>query len=286
MRSYRLSELARRWLILRKDVVHRLNATRNKDQQRVIFIAGVQRSGTNMMMDVLERSYETDVYHERDARAFENYQMRDIAAIRQLLQLSRAPFFVIKSLCELHGLGRLMDEFKMNKTRLAKTVWVNRNYFDVANSMLVSFNNQAEQVKRIAKYRTSDGWLCGGLSDETYGNIKAVVHSDISNATAAALIWYFRGVLFFEQGFDNDPRVQLVQYENLVTEPQVEFSRIFYFLGLDYSERLSNKVFESSVRRRSPPQIDAAVMELCDSLTTRFETVVTRQRKQFREDSR
>jgi len=286
MGSYRLAELDRRLLILRKGLLHGFNAANNKQQQRVAFVAGVQRSGTNMMMDVLERSFETDVYHERDRRAFYNYQMRDVAVIRQLIAQSKAPCFIVKSLCELQNLSRLMDEFKIDESRPAKTIWVNRHYFDVVSSMLVSFKNQANQVKRIAEYRNSDGWLSEGLSDETYALIKELVHPGISDASAAALIWYFRGVLFFEQGFDNDPRVQLVQYESLVTEPQLEFARIFDFLGLDYSERVSNKVFASSVRRRPPPEIGAPIMDLCASLATRFETVAERQRQQFREAGR
>jgi len=286
MGSYRLAELGRRLLILRKGLLHGLNAAKNKKQQRVVFVAGVQRSGTNMMMDVLERSFETDVYHERDRRAFDNYQMRDVAVIRQLIAQSKAPCFIVKSLCELQNLSRLMDEYKIDESRPAKIIWVNRHYFDVISSMLVSFKNQANQVKRIAEYRNSDGWLSEGLSDETYALIKELVHPDISDASAAALIWYFRGVLFFEQGFDSDPRVKLVQYENLVTEPQLEFARIFDFLGLDYSERVSSKVFASSVRRRSPPEIDVPILDLCASLADRFETVAERQRQQFREAGR
>ena len=285
MGSYRLNELKRRLLLLRKGLLHGFNAANHKRQQRVAFVAGVQRSGTNMMMDVLERSFETDVYHERDSRAFDNYQMRDVSVIRQLVEQSNAPCFIVKSLCELQDLSRLMDEFEMAGARPAKTVWVNRHYFDVVSSMLVSFRNQANQVKRIAADRRSDGWLSAGLSDETYAHIQALVHADISDASAAALIWYFRGILFFEQGFDNDARVQLVQYESLVTEPQSEFARVFDFLGLDYSERVSSKVFGSSVRRRSPPEIDAPILELCNSLTARFETVAERQRLQFREAS-
>ncbi len=285
MASYRLNELKRRLLLLRKGLLHSLNAANNKQQQRVVFVAGVQRSGTNMMMDVLERSFETDVYHERDSRAFDNYQMRDVKVIQPLVAQSKAPCFIVKSLCELQRLSRLMDEFKIDESRPAKMIWVNRHYFDVVSSMLVSFRNQANQVKRIAADRHSDGWLSGGLSDETYEHIQMLVHPDISDASAAALTWYFRGILFFEQGFDTDPRVQLVQYETLVTEPQAEFARIFGFLGLEYSQRVSSKVFGSSVRRRSPPEIDAPILALCSSLATRFETVAEGQRSQFRENN-
>lgn len=278
MRSFKLDELLRRLLSFRKNIFHTLNAEKNKAQQRLVFVAGVQRSGTNMMMDVLEKSYETDVYHERDERAFNNYEMRDVAVVKKLLDRSKAPCFIIKSLCELQDLNQLMKEFSP-----AKVVWVSRHYDDVSNSMLVSFKNQAKQVKRIVERRSSEWWLGKGMSDETYAILKKLVHSAISDASSAALIWYFRSVLFFEQGFDRNSQVQLVQYENLVAEPQQEFARIFHFLNLDYSQRLSRKVFASSVRKREQLDIDAPIREMCDELILRFDAVATQQRRYFKD---
>lgn len=281
MESYRLRQLSRRLLLLRKSVLQRLNVDKNKLRQHVVFVAGVQRSGTNMLMDILERSVETDVYHERDARAFKDYQMRDIPVIERLIDDSRAPCFVIKALCELQDLHRLMDVFTPDISKPAKTLWVNRHYNDVVNSMLVSFRNQAEQVSRIARYRDSDGWLSEGISDETYHLIRELAHPELSNASAAALIWYFRSIQFYEQKLDNDPRVMLIQYENLVSDPCSEFRRISRFLGFNYTGDLTRKVHSASVRRRPPSVIDAPIMKLCDELTARFQMTAKKQALQF-----
>ena len=62
-----------------------------------LFVGGVQRSGTEMMMAVLERSPETRGYHESDPRAFCEYQMRDLAVIRELVDPTHAPVVVLKS---------------------------------------------------------------------------------------------------------------------------------------------------------------------------------------------
>ena len=66
-----------------KHAVQRARARRG-GPPLTLLVAGVQRSGTNMVMDVLERSLETDVYHERDPRAFDNYEMRPLEVIRGL----------------------------------------------------------------------------------------------------------------------------------------------------------------------------------------------------------
>jgi hypothetical protein len=268
MASFRTEEWLRRLMVARKNLRQRLAARRHKPRQCVAFIAGVQRSGTNMMMDVLERSAETDVYHERDRRAFDNYQMREPAVIRALLQSSNAPCFVIKSLCELQHLERLMDDFAP-----ARAVWVLRDYRDVVNSMCVSFRNQGKQVKRIARDRDSDGWQGQGMSDATHEIVRARVHDDISDRSAAALIWYFRNQLFFDQGFDVDPRVLLVRYESLVTRPQAEFERIFAFLGLAYAPRHSRKVVPHSIRKAHEPEIEPSIRKLCDTMTARFDAL-------------
>lgn len=235
-----------------------------------VFIAGRQRSGTNMLMDVLERSMETDVYHESDARAFDNYEMRPRPVIHQLIADSRAPQFIIKALCESDQLKDLLDEFAP-----AKSVWMVRDYNDAVSSALVSFNNFAARVGRIAQDRLSSGWVGRGMSDETHALVRTLYTSEMDDATAAALIWYFRNILYFEQNLHQDKRLILAHYENMVTAPQIEFPRIFDFLGLDYSPFVSRKVFASSIRRREPPAIAAPVRELCIALTQRLQAVST-----------
>lgn len=266
MASYRIEEWQRRLFVLRKSLLQSFSAKRNKAGQHVAFVAGVQRSGTNMMMDVLERSAETDVYHERDRRAFDNYQMREPAVIRNLLQRSNAPCFVIKSLCELQHLKRLMNDFAP-----ARTVWIVRDYRDVVNSMQNSFRNQAKQVKRIAVDRDSDGWQGQGMSDATHEQVRVHVHDDITDSSAAALIWYFRNQLFFDQGLDHDPHVLLVRYESLVTHPVPEFERIFAFLDLTYQPRHSRMVVPHSIRKSREPEIELPIRDLCEDMTRRFD---------------
>ncbi|BAL25898.1 sulfotransferase [Azoarcus sp. KH32C] len=241
---------------------------RRRSPTQVVFVAGMQRSGTNMLMDRLERSYLTDVYHERDPRAFDNYRMRERTVIRRLVAESRAPTFVIKALCELDRLSALMTEFAP-----AKTVWIVRDYRDAVRSALNSFGNFTKQVARIAADRLVDDWRAGGMSEATHAIVRSLWHPEMSEASAAALIWYFRNVLYFEQGFDCDARVRLVFYEQLVQEPERECREVFDFLGVPYSADITRGVFASSIRHKSLPGVEPAVAELCEGLARRFEQV-------------
>ncbi len=263
-------KLNRRCLLASKGALQRSRRWLNTEAPRChVFVAGMQRSGTNMMMDVLERSYDTDVYHERDRRAFDNYQMRKRSVIHELAERSAAPVFIIKALCELQELESLMEEFAP-----AKTLWVMRHYEDVVNSMMVSFRNQAKQVRRIVEQRDEGWWLGRGMSDQTYALVSRLAPEDVDDANAAALQWYFRNQLFFDQGFDSDPRVLAVSYEHLASDPQTQFQHIFQFLGLRYTPRVAASVFASSIRRRSPPKLGPEVVEVCDVLNARIEHVV------------
>jgi hypothetical protein len=255
----RLGILARKYLLSKFSLQGKtINSTR-------IFIAGMQRSGTNMVMDILERSLETDTYHERDARAFDNYQMRDRKVIRGLIEQSRAEFFIIKALCESQYLHSLLNDFEPSKA-----LWVVRNYEDAVNSMMISFPGFTKRIKLIVKDRNSCGWRSQGMSDETHALLRNFYHDGINEATAAALKWYYRNILFFQQKLDDDDRVKLILYEHLVTNPKEEAKNIFEFLGPKFHSRVVYWVSPRSIRRRPPPEIEPGVKKLCDQLLQRF----------------
>ncbi len=241
--------------------------SKNVIQER-IFIGGMQRSGTNMLMDILEKNYATDVYHERDARAFDNYQMREESVIRHLCTQSRAPKFVIKALCELQDLEHLMSDFQP-----AKTIWIVRDYHDVVASMLKSFGNMEKQVLRILNENSTE-WLGRGMSDVTRKQLMGLAEPGMGDASASAMQWYFRNVLFFEQKFATNKQVLLIAYEQLVNQPEVEVRKICGFIGIEYQPGMTKGIFSSSINRRTAPEIDPKISQLCDDLQLKFKNLL------------
>ncbi len=231
----------------------------------------MQRSGTNLLMDVLEASAATQVFHETDPRAFERFEMRDIAVIQQLAQQCPAPVFVIKALCELDRIKLLMDTFAP-----AKAVWVVRDWRDSVSSAIKSFGNFVPQWSRLAHGDAND-WRGRGMSAATRELLAALYHPDASEAEGAAIMWFYRNVLFFEQQLAVDPRVRMVFYEDLVQHPRREVVAVYDFLGLQgFNQRVAGRIHARSVKHRSPPDIAPAVAALCDELLARF-------RAQFRQ---
>lgn len=265
----RARQLARNRLVypaflLRKRLYQRLRPQR--PPHRHVFVSGVQRSGTNMLMDMLERSMHTDVFHERDPRAFDGYLMREPSVIHALSRASVAECFVIKTLCELEQIPDFLVSFHE-----PRCIWIYREYRDVANSMLISFKSVPETVRRMARLGAEAGWWGAGMSEQTHALLQRLTARSLSDHSLSALLWYARNVLFLEQGLDNDPRVALCRYETLVSQPQVEGARLCAFLGLPFRSHYVRGITGRSVGRRPPPALDAEVEAICADLLARLD---------------
>ena len=249
-----------------KRAVQRVTGGGRSPRQRRVFVAGVQRSGTNMLMQALERSLQTDVYHESDPRAFEGYEMHPPAVIDGLVRRSPAQLFVIKALSELQDLPELMERFAP-----AQTVWIYRDFHDVANSMTASFRTVPDTVRRVAEEGEAAGWWGRGIAPETQEFLRRIMAQGPNAHSSAALMWYLRNRLFFDLGLDRDARVLLIRYEELVQEPEAILKKVTDFLGMPYRRRLAKGIHAASVGRRPMPELDPEVEAACQGLMQAFE---------------
>jgi hypothetical protein len=240
-----------------------------------VFVAGVHRSGTNMMMEVLERSWETDVFNESDPRAFDEYIMRDEAIIHELVRQSAAPVTVIKALNETHKLSHLLDAFAP-----AKSIWMFRSYDDAINSTLRHWPGQRKgrqnQLDAVVRDRNSAEWRGLVMTDDTHRIVCQHYRPDMDDASAAALFWFYRNQLLFDQGLDSDARVLLARYESLVSDSDYA-RRLTDAFGIKLTSAMQRVAHTESVRRQAPPQLDAEVRELCERMLHALEEAHRRQ---------
>lgn len=231
-----------------------------------VLVAGMQRSGTNLLMDVLDASFATQVFHETDPNAFKNYEMRERGVIGQLAHACPAPVFVIKALCELDQIVSLMKALGP-----AKTLWVVRGWRDSVNSAVKSFGNFVPQWKRLANGDSNGDWRGRGMSEATREVLRALYHPDAREIDGAAIMWYYRNILFFEQALERDPRVRLVFYEEMVQHPLQQVASIYEFLGLrGFNAGIASRIHAASVGRGTARGVAQAIAQLCDQLHARF----------------
>jgi len=250
--------------------------------KQTVFVAGVQRSGTNMVMDILEQSWQTEVFHEFDPRAFDNYMMRPPAVIGGLIDASPAPWVIVKALHEGHDLAGLLARFKP-----AKAIWMFRRFDDMINSNMANWPGGRNQIEDIVATpdpgpdpapdpgpdpgRDRAAWRGRGMTEATRATVRAHHHPAINDATALGLFWFYRNQLFFDQGLADDRRVQLMRYESLVETPALAVDDLARFLGLRPTEPMRRLVVPGSIAKRPAPEIEPAVRRLCQEMLARLD---------------
>ena len=90
------------------------------------------------------------------------------------------------------------------------------------------------------------------------------------------IFWYARNALYFEMDLASDPRVMLVKYDELVSQP-ARFAEIFRHVGIPFDPRSIEEVHASSVGRRPFGPIREDVQEVCDAMMRRLETAALEQ---------
>lgn len=251
-----------------KWMLNRLSAPQAEAAKQVVFVAGVHRSGTNMLMKVLERSVHIEVFHENDPRAFQTFMMRERAVIHGLVDRSMAPLVAVKALHESHELTSLLEEFAP-----AKAIWMFRHYDDMINSHMVRWPGFKNEIDRIVRDPGSAAWRGRGMSAQTLDLVRRHYSPDMNVASAIALFWVYRNRLFFDQGFDRDQRVLLLRYESLATDPVHYLPVLTHFLGIQATSRMRRIIRADSVRKQAAPEIAPDIRALCENMRERLEAV-------------
>lgn len=236
--------------------------------KQVSFVFGCQRSGTKMLMRILENSPATRIYHENHATAFNDFQLRSDAVLRALIALNPAPAQIFKPICDSHRADDLLAAFPESHG-----VWVYRHFDDVANSALEKWGEHQRGV--VAAVAAGDletwGWRTARLPPHIVSEIQRVYRPDLTNAEGALLFWYLRNAFFFELGLDRQPRMKLVRYEPLVTHPEAAFAEVFAWIGAPFHPTFLERVHAGSVGKKSPPQASPEIRSLCADLMAKLD---------------
>ena len=234
-------------------------------RRQVTFVFGCQRSGTKMLVRVLDESATTRVYHEDDRAAFEDFQLRQDGVLRALIASSPAPSQVFKPICDSHEADRLLDRFEGSRA-----LWIWRDPDAVARSAVAKWGDHQRQV--VDAVASGDletwGWRTARLPPPLVEDLRRVHRPDLSAEEGALLFWLLRNRFFFELGLDRDPRVLLLRYEDLLEDPAT-FRAAFHHAGASFRRAHLHRV---QPRRGPGPRLDASpeIRELCDALVARL----------------
>lgn len=236
-----------------------------------VFLVGLQRSGTNMMLRGLEMSPEFEVHNENDGRAFERFRLRR-AEVAPLVERSRHRFVLFKPLCDSHDVVDLLDDPQLRGE--ARAIWAVRDVDARVRSAVAKFGDANQRaLVEISEGRPAEGWQAGGLVEEDLDLIRGLQPRQLSAESGAALLWYLRNRLFFTRGLDQRGDVLLASYEAFVDSPEAQMRRLCDFLGVTYRDSLVAHVDARASGVRPPLEIHPVVRELCRDLGERLAVV-------------
>ena len=233
-----------------------------------VFLVGLQRSGTNMLVRGLERSPEFEVRNEKDRGAFDRFRIRADPVIRSIVERSGQRFVLFKPLCDSHRVRELLDG--LGTPSSGRAIWAYRSVDGRVRSAVAKFGPaNLVALREIAAGRGAHLWQAGGLGPEQLELIRSFDYDSVSPETAAALFWFARNSLYFDLGLHERDDVWLGAYERLVQEPVPVMRSLCAFLGFAFRQELVEHI-DRRAASAAPVEIEPQVRELCDGLTERL----------------
>lgn len=241
-------------------------------EKTVVFIVGCQRSGTSMIHHLFRLDSDTVTYDEVSPLSskdpVEGLRLNPHPEVVARISGDRAPMVVCKPLVESQNLGTLLDLFPVTRA-----VWMYRDYRSVVLSSLKYFGQETGHTD-LAPILAGDetNWRAEKLSAATRRTITELYSSEMDPRDAAALYWYARNSLYFSRGFDQDDRVRVCRYEDLVTRPEEIMAGAYSFIGRPYpGDGIVKDVFAHSRSRGRGLDLSPPVRRLCDDMLARLD---------------
>lgn len=255
-----LTELKRRLRHTRMSWVTRNRFGHKTVTKKHLFIAGVQRSGTNLIHDIVETSPDIDSFREHDPRAYVDYALRDDAMVRRALQRSRAPVVALKLLLDADRVAEHLGRYEGGRA-----IWMYRRLDDTVTSNMAKWPGGRNRLEDVVAGRIGDDWRGRGMTPETMAQLRAVYRPDLSDAEAQALFWWRRHQLFFDQALTGRADVLLMNYDALAADPARWTAVIGAFFEVSLPTAAAELVTPSAATRRAPPEIGSEIRALCDA---------------------
>lgn len=246
--------------------------------QSILFIVGCQRSGTSMIMDVLNRDLNTKCFGEFSPLTSNDpvgkIRLNPLESVKKEFSRIRAPFIVIKPLVETQNTPELLSYFD-NSTAL----WMFRGYKDVAASNIKYFgvDNGINDLRPIVNNEPNN-WRSENVSEHVRETISKYFSGDMNPHDAAVLFWFARNSIYFDRELDKNPRVMLCLYEDLVLDPEQYVRRIYQKVGQPYPRiNITTEVHSNSRKKGKDIEVSPEIEQLAQDLQGKLEAAYRRQ---------
>jgi hypothetical protein len=234
-----------------------------------VYVVGLQRSGTNMIMRGLDEAPEVEVRNENDRTVFDRYRLRSDQVLAATVAASRHRVVLVKPLCDSHRVAELLA---LPGLAPGRALWVYRDVEARARSEVSKFGAaNLRALRDIAAGRGESIWQGQSLGPEAVALVRSFDVDAMSTHTAAALFWVVRNSLFFDLGLDRRDDVRLVSYDAFVADPTEEMRAVCDAIGFPFRPELCAHVVRRETHGERSLGLDARVLELAGDLANRLE---------------
>lgn len=244
-------------------LIKRVKNIINKPKESIpVFIFGKQRSGTTMLMNVFHLHPDIEVFDERrKSKAFFKFRIRDFRIIQNLVNKSRFEFICFKPVVDSHLIKNFISHFPDGKF-----IWMYRDYKDNANSAIRKFPHATLAIKQICRNEESNHWIQEGITQNTATILRDIYSDQFSEFDFACLIWWIRNRIVIEQNLVTIPNLKIIKYEDIVSNSNEDFNKLFHFIGMKTYNKVYSFVHTKSISKNSYPNLSTSVENLCDDL--------------------
>ncbi len=237
---------------------------------RPVFVLGRQRSGTSMLMYLLEMHSQTQIYDEAHRSAvFDRFRLAGYEAVASAIARSAAPVVCFKPICDSHLATDLLNRFPD-----ARIIWMVRGFADAARSAVSMWATADRAIRRIGRGEHHGGWFEEGITPEAKEILRRVYRDSLTPVECTCLVWWVRNRLVLEQALAQRPEVYLLRYETLVADVEAQTRELFAFLGLPFQERVTRHVHSRSVRAAADLELAPEVLTLCRDLEAELDALI------------
>ena len=255
--------------LLKKEILQSFSPTEDT-LKKVLLITGCQRSGTTMMTKIFERDLNAKVYGEFSKLSVWDpgkLRLNPLNQVKREVEKDPSPLIVMKPLVESQNLPELLNYFPNSKA-----LWMYRHYKDVAASNLKNFGNRngINDLRPIVKQDPLN-WRSEGVTDEVREVVKRFFSEDMGELDAAALFWYVRNSIFFDLKLENEPRVKMCWYDELVKNPDSTMEEIYDFIDIPFpGDKITKDVKTSSIGKGKNIDLHPEIDTLCEEMLQRL----------------
>lgn len=233
---------------------------------RAFFVVGCQRSGTSMLARAIRRSPFVDLYNESDARAFDHLRIRSPQVTNQLVRSSRGRVVLFKPICDSQNVPRLLLDHN-----LSRCVWLYRDVNDVARSCVRAWGDHLTfAIRTVLTNREQAGWYAEHVTPARLQQVAELARRPLNPESGAALFWFLRNGLYFDQQLSRDPRVQLVKYDDILQSPSTSMRSVLDFAELPWCDDSISKI-RGPVASGEALHVDPKIAAACADLMARLD---------------